>query len=215
MEGIPGLHNQDTRYKILQLLKFDDSKTVEELSQALEITSMGVRQHLLHMESEGLVHHRTESRGVGRPVYLYSLSEYGDELFPRTYAELAIDLLDTTQALDGKVGIDRILEKVTEGLEAQYQTRLAEKDLDEQVSELVNIRMEEGYMAEWERRSEDAFVLIEHNCAIFRVASRCRQFCHYEQELFHRVLGGLEVYRETHIISGDQKCTYIIQRKRS
>lgn len=214
MKGNPDSHNQDTRYQILKLLKFDGSKTVEELCQALDISSMGVRQHLLHLENEGFVHHRTEKRGVGRPAYLYSLAERGDEFFPRTYADLAIDLLDNIQALDGKVGIDRILEKITEDLEAQYQARLADKNLDEQVSELVNIRTEEGYMAEWERQSEDAFVLIEHNCAIFRVACSCRQLCHYELELFRWVLDGVEVSRETHIISGDQKCTYVIQRKK-
>jgi len=212
MEGIPEHKVQDTRNKILQLLKFDGSKTVNELCQALGISPMGVRQHVLHLELEGFVEHHAVKRGVGRPSYVYSLAELGDELFPRTYAQLAINLLDTIQALNDDEGLDRILEKTTEKLETQYQARMAGKDLEERVSTLADIRTDEGYMTEWEKRNEDTFILTEHNCAIFQVALSCSQLCVHEQELFQRVLHGVEVSRESHIISGDQKCTFVIQR---
>ena len=201
---------QETQNKILQLLKLEGSKTVKELREALGISSMGVRQHLLYLEHEGFVNHKLGRRGVGRPSYVYSLAEQGDELFPRMYAQFAVNMLD---AISEDEGVDKILEKTTEKLEVQYKARLAGKSLEEQVTELTNFRIDEGYMAEMEKRDEDTFILTEHNCAIYQVALSCGKLCAYEQELFHRVLDRVDVSRESHIISGDKKCTYIIQRR--
>jgi predicted ArsR family transcriptional regulator len=211
MERIPEIKIQDTRYKILQLLKLEGSKTVNELREALGISSMGVRQHLLYLEHEGFVNHNLGRMGVGRPSYVFSLSDLGDELFPRRYGQLAVNMLD---AISDDEGVDEILEKITEKLEVQYKEHLSGKSLEEQVTELTNIRIGEGYMAELERRDEDTFILTEHNCAIYQVALSCGKLCVYEQELFRRVLDWVDVSRESHIISGDKKCTFIIQRRK-
>ena len=213
MKGNSSLPGQDTRENILYLLKIGGPKTIDDLSQTLKISSMGVRQHLISLEDEGFVRHRTERRGVGRPCYLYSLARSGDELFPRSYAQLGNNLLDTIRDLDGEVGVEKIFKRRTEKLAVQYQTRIAGKSLVDQVKELAQIRTEEGYMAEWEMRDEDTFVLHEHNCAILQVACNCTQACDYEKMLFRQVLDGAEVNRESHIASGGQKCTYVIQRK--
>ncbi len=68
-------------------------------------------------------------------------------------------------------------------------------------------------MAEWEQENENSSVLREHNCAINKVASNCDQASIFEHELFCRVLDGANVTRETHILSGDLSCTYVIKRR--
>lgn len=213
MEGNTRINIQDTRAQILRLLKIEGSKTVSELCQDLGLSSMGVRQHLLHLEHEGFIERQAVKSGIGRPSYIYSLAEAGNELFPRSYAQLAIYLLDSIQALNDQEGVDKILAKTSEKTEMQYRVRMAGKDLEAQVSELADIRTDEGYMTEWARKNEDTFILSEHNCAIFQVAASCNQLCVHEQKLFQKVLDGVEVRRESHIISGDKKCTFIIQRK--
>ena len=213
MEGNAKITIPDTRAQILRLLKIEGSKTVSELCQDLGLSSMGVRQHLLHLEKEGFIKHQAVKRGIGRPSYIYSLAEAGDELFPRSYAQLAIYLLDSIQALNDKEGVHKILTKTSEKMEAQYQARMAGKALEVQVKELAEIRTDEGYMTEWVKQDEGTFILSEHNCAIFQVAVRCNQFCIHEQELFQRVLDNVEISRESHILSGDQKCTFVIQHK--
>ena len=204
---------QDTRRKILQLLKLKGLVTADELSQALKITSMGVRRHLITLERDGLIKYKTEQRGMGRPSYVYALTELGDELFPRTYSQFVNSFLDAIKALDGEGGMERIFEKRTEWLEAQYHARLIDKDLENQVKELAYIRTEEGYMADWEKLNENTFILREHNCAICQVARHCSYACSYELELFRRVLKEAEVTREKHIMKGDLTCTYVIRRK--
>jgi DeoR family transcriptional regulator, suf operon transcriptional repressor len=214
MQTVPKLLLQDTRRKILDLLKKKGPQTVQALSRTLGITSMGVRQQLNALERDGLIQYRVEARGLGRPGYVYMLTGLGDELFPRTYPQFAGSVLETVKLLDGEEGIERIFAKRTDLVQEQYEKRLAGKDLERQVQELARIRTEEGYMAEWEKVNQDTFLLRENNCAICEVARQCIQACSYELALFQRVLPGANVTRESHILQGDGACTYRIRRKR-
>lgn len=204
---------RNTRRRVVELLKLQGTMTTEELGRKLRITSMGARGHLINLEREGLVERQPEQRGRGRPSYVYALTERGDEFFPRTYDQLADSLLDALRSLEGEAGLDRLFERRTAELEAQYRVHLDGKPLRDRVRKLAQIRTAEGYMANWERLAEDEFVLREHNCAICQVARRYRQVCSYELELFRRALPDVEVSRQQHIIPGDQVCTYLIRSK--
>ena len=186
----------------------------DQLSEHLEISTVAVRDHLKSLEHDGLVSFQAERRGVGRPRYVYSVTEQGDEIFPRTYPQVANALLDALRSLEGEDAIDRIFDKRTEWLAAQYSSRMMDKDLAGQVKELAAIRSEEGYMAEWERVSEDEFLLREQNCAIFLLANKTPQACSFELELFRRVLDGASVKRDDHMMSGGRTCTYVIRPHR-
>ncbi len=58
---------QPTRRRILTRLKKDGGMTCQELAEALGITSMGVRRHLIMLERDGLVTYSAVQRGLGRP----------------------------------------------------------------------------------------------------------------------------------------------------
>jgi predicted ArsR family transcriptional regulator len=213
MTSAAGQQTQDNRQKILQLLKLRGPMTADELSSELGISSMGVRGHLSALENDKLVEFRTRQRGVGRPGYVYYLTDLGDELFPRTYHQLANNLLDAIRALEGDGGLNKVLEKRTDWLEAQYRARMLDKDLEGRVKELARIRSEEGYMADWSKLDDDTFQLMEHNCAIYQIARQCSQMCGYEIELFRRVLDDANISREAHMMAGGRICTYVIRRK--
>lgn len=205
----------DTRQRILYHLKVGRRKTVKELAAALEISSVGIRQHLIFLEGAGWIRRDREQRRVGRPQFVYALTEQGDEQhFPRAYAPEMVGLLKAIQELDGAAGLDRLFEQRTEQLAKEYRGRIASEDLEERVKGLASIRAEEGFMAEWEKENEDSFILWEHNCAIYQVAHNCDQACIFEHELFCRVLDGADVTRESHILAGEPKCAYVIQRIR-
>ena len=77
MAAISEREMQDTRHRILRLLKLKGPLSADEMSQELKITYMGVRQHLTPLEHDGLIRHHREQRGIGRPTYVYSLTELG------------------------------------------------------------------------------------------------------------------------------------------
>jgi predicted ArsR family transcriptional regulator len=203
----------DTRRKVLECLKQEGPLTAEALGKLLNITSMGARQQLHALERDGLVEHQTKQKEMGRPGYHYALTSRGDELFPRTYPQMANSLLETVRMLDGEKGLDRLFRKRTETLSAQYRSRMVNKNLEEKVKELAAIRSEEGYMADWQKINKNTFRLREKNCAICQIASQCTQACTFELDLFRKVLPTTDISRETHILQGDRNCTYLIRAK--
>ena len=203
------------RRTIMRLLKLKGPMMADKLSEYVEISTVGVRGHLTSLEHDGLVSFQAERRGVGRPRYVYSLTEQGDELFPRTYPQVANALLDALRSLEGEEAVDRIFDKRTEWLADQYSSRMMDKDLAGRVKELAAIRSEEGYMADWERVSEDEFILREQNCAILQIAKKTPQACSFELQLFRRVLDGADVNRDDHMMAGDRMCSYFIRRQSS
>ena len=89
--------------------------------------------------------------------------------------------------------------------------RLRGKDLGERVAELAKIQAEAGYMAVWEK-TDGGYVLKEQNCAIYRVACRFQAACHFELELFRRLLQA-NITRRQHQIKGDLACVYFISER--
>lgn len=202
-----------TRREILSLIKRHGPMTVQELSRSLEITPMGVRQHLAILERDGHIRSDGIRRGQGRPSRVYSITVEGDKIFPRTYEQVATTLLDDVKALDGEGKVTAVFEHRRKRQLEQYRARMAGKEFQEKLAVLSAIRNEEGYLAEHEQVDKDSFVLIEHNCPIRTVADAYRQACACEMTLFADALGA-EVTRTDHILAGAPRCRYVIARPR-
>lgn len=206
---------QSTRREILITLKKRGGMTADELSEVLGITAMGVRRHLMTLERDGLVEYRPVQRGVGRPSYVYSLTELADDLFPKNYDRFANELLDIVRTLDGEEKVEELFAKRMERLEATYAPYLANKNLPQQLAELTRIQNENGYLAKWEQVDDNTFVFLEHNCAIAKIANECQFACDYELKLLSNLLDADEIVRENHMASGDISCRYRITGKTS
>ena len=201
---------QSTRRRILVTLKKRGGMSADELSEALGITPMGVRRHLMTLEKDGLVEYTPVQRGVGRPSYIYSLTAAADDLFPKHYSQLLLDVLDQIRNLDGRDKLDLLFAKRTERLVKQYAPRLADLPLDKRVAELARILDESGSLAEWERLDDETYLLWEHNCVLAQVSTHCPQVCTYELNMVRQLLQA-DVTREKHMIMGDEGCSYRIQ----
>ncbi len=202
-----------TRREILSLIKRRGPMTVQELSRSLEITPMGVRQHLAILERDGLIQSNGTRRGQGRPSRIYTITLEGDKVFPRTYEQVATSLLDDLKALGGEARVDEVLEFRRKRQLEQYRERMAGTDFPRRITVLAEIRNEEGYLAELQQPDKDTFVLTEHNCPVRAVADAHRRVCACERALFADALGG-DVTRTDHILSGAPHCRYVITRSK-
>ena len=200
-----------TRQQIIQLMRERGKMTARDIARELGITSVGVRRHLANLEKDGLASVQLVRQKVGRPTFIYSLTDQAQELFPKNYHSLATQLLDAIQVREGDKGIDSIFSARMDQLLSQYRPRMEGKDLQGRVRELAKIQDEAGYMALWES-APDGYILKEQNCAIYRVACRFQQACHFEIELFRRLLDA-EVTRIEHQVKGERYCTYLIRQK--
>ncbi|MGD1917417.1 MAG: iron-sulfur cluster biosynthesis transcriptional regulator SufR [Pleurocapsa sp.] len=192
--------------------------TAQWLAQDLNISKQAIRRHLNELEEEGLIIYDSVKQGMGRPQHLYQLRELGrDRLSPQKYSEFAVSFLDTLAETAGKEQVSKVLEKQWQRKAAEYRDRLGKGSLAQRIGKLVQLRQEEGYMAELHQVSssnQQKFVLVEHNCAISEVAESYPSICGHELEMFSAVLPDCIVERTHWINNGEHRCGYSITGRR-
>ena len=202
-------NTNDTRTNIVNLLKINGKMTINEVSAQLDMSSMGVRQHLGSLERDGLVEYYRQKSNRGRPKYIYTLTDQAKEIFPESYKSFAMEILEEAEDIGGEDLVNQLLEQRMESQIQSYEKRLQGKNLDKKIEELAEIRDEEGYMANISKNGDD-YALVEYHCPISMIAQKYPYLCETERELFQRTLG-VEIKREHHLICGSHKCSYHIQ----
>lgn len=202
-----------TRQQLVKLLRTRGGMTAKALATELGITSMGVRRHLAALERDELVRIDLQRQKMGRPTFLYALTDQARDLFPENYHSLANQFLDAIHETNGDRGVKTLFNARMNHLLNQYRPRMAGKHLPERVAELTKIQDEAGYMAVWEK-TEDGFLLKEQNCAIYRVACRHQEACQFEIELFRQLLDA-DITRIEHQIKGERNCTYLVRDRQT
>lgn len=203
-----------TRRAIVQLLKQEGRLDAETLSARLGITAMAVRQHLYALQDEQLVTYQEEPRPMGRPAKLWQLTAAADRFFPDGYAELTLSLLNSVKQAFGEAGLDRLLEvRSQQQLDSYSQQMKGKRSFKQRLNKLVEIRTNEGYMAEVQTQADGTFLLIENHCPICAAATVCTGLCAKELEIFQAILGDeTTIQRVEHIISGERRCAYQISQ---
>lgn len=201
-----------TRKVILSMLKTSGPLSVQEISKQLGITEMAVRRHIHSMEKDDLLETKLVRQAMGRPTNVYTLASKADELFPKKYMQLTLDLLDELLEDQGHEKIERLFEGRQDKLESRYQPRMLDKSLEERVAELAQIQNENGYMVDWSQTQDDTYTFSEHNCPIAQVANTFGQACQCELALFRNLLDA-KVERTECLAKGANKCVYVISKK--
>ena len=202
-----------TQDRIMHRLKTRGPQSVKILSKQLDMTTMGVRQHLADLESKGLVAQTQEERQTrGRPVHLWKLSSAGHGRFPDTHSQTTLELIDVIRTSLGEDKLNQLIDERSAVIEAGYREQLsaAKPGLQEQIERLAQLRSEEGYMAEV-RLLPDGWMLIENHCPICSAATSCQQFCKSELDIFIRLFEDkATVVRTDHLLAGARRCAYKI-----
>jgi predicted ArsR family transcriptional regulator len=201
---------QDTKQKILSLLKMNGGLTTSELSDMLDISATAVRRHLNTLEAQSLVSHQAEQRGMGRPSFIYELTAGASNVFPQSYAAFATDVLEDLLEMDGPEKLDMLFQQRQEKRRRQYVSRATGETLSERVASLARLLDGEGRMTTWQQMDDGRFILREHNCPILKVAKKFDQPCRCEIDLLQDTLQA-SVKRIGHIPDGDIACVYEIQ----
>ena len=88
-----GAH-QETRGKILGLLKMRGDLSSSPLAEAFGVSAMAVRQHLCELQGDGDVSSTDVSSGKGRPTKRWTLTERANRHFVDRHRELFMDRFD-------------------------------------------------------------------------------------------------------------------------
>jgi DeoR family transcriptional regulator, suf operon transcriptional repressor len=200
----------DTRRTLLEQIKRQGEVGAESLAAAAAITVSGARQHLVALERDGLIAYREIREGPGRPRHLYSLTAAGDALFPRAYAELTNELLEYVENEDPKL-LERIFDRRGQRRLAQARARTAGLAFAEKVRVVAQILDEDGYLADFARRDDGAYVITERNCAVLSVAQRYRHACGSELTFLQAALPEATVARIAHQLTAGHVCAYEVR----
>src|SRR5438477_5235998 len=166
-----------TRGALLVAVKKAQPVTAKELADRMGVTPNALRRHLKELEAEGMVGYSREIRGVGGPVFAYSLTESGEALFPRSYDSALAQVLDSVRAEQGADGVVALFTKQWSAVADEAKEQLRSLPLGERAQLLAELLSSRGYMAEAEARSETEATIREHNCAIKAIAERFPEVC--------------------------------------
>jgi predicted ArsR family transcriptional regulator len=198
--------------RILFHLKTRGAQTAADVGLRLGMTSAGARQHLLKLETSGLVESEDQRQGRGRPRKYWRLAPRGHERFPDRHSDLTLDLLRSMRDVFGEVGLEQLIEHRERASIVDYRKLVGERrSLRQKLAALAEIRSREGYMASVAQETRESFLFVENHCPICAAAAACQGLCRSELAIFRAVLGTeITVERIDHILAGARRCAYRI-----
>jgi DeoR family transcriptional regulator, suf operon transcriptional repressor len=207
-----GLGSMPTaRRAVVEHLKRAGEASAEAIAEAVGVTVGAVRQQLAVLDAAGLIAHRDERPGPGRPRRRYCLTPAAEDLWPKRYGQLTNQLLGFFEQSDPGL-VDDAFERRRQQRVENARRRLQGKSFDGQVRELTAILDEDGYLADCEQIGPGLWRIAEHNCAILDVAARYRMACNSEIAFLREALPGATIERVQHIASGGHMCAYEVRR---
>ena len=206
------------RAELLVALRKAQPLTAHELGEQFGLTANALRRHLKALEEDGLVRYERDVRGVGAPVFAYSLTTGGEALFPRSYVQVLATALEALRTHTGEQAVEAVLEAEWRRLADEAGPVLEALPLEERVPLVAELLTAKGYMAEVvstlperivdEGASEAPRVTLRiHNCAMREIAERFPQACAVEEKFVERLLG-VPLVRQAHRLGGCGHCEY-------
>lgn len=210
---------ESTRQTILEILRRRRRLTVDELTRELGLAPATIRRHLDILLRDGHIAVDQVRRETGRPHYVFSLTDAGEELFPKHYVRLTNRLIQEIVTLDpeetrGKSGAEianMVFERMADRLADAYAVRVRGETLEERVESVTRILAEEGIVFDVEREA-DSFLLIGHGCPCRKVVDADHtQVCAHDERLLRRLLQADVEYVEPSCVDGDSYCAYRVR----
>ena len=193
-----------TRGQIIALLR-RSSRTVDELTQELNLTHTAVRAHLAALERDGLVQQRSERRGSGKPSSVYDLMPAAEYLFPKSYDQLLDQLLDVLGEHLPADEVETLMREAGRRMAAQW--KLPPGNLPVRLEAGAEVLNELGGLMERETEGE-ALCIRGYRCPFAAVVQEHPAICDLAETLLTELVGVpiLEQCERT----GSMPCRFIV-----
>ncbi|MGZ3696088.1 MAG: helix-turn-helix transcriptional regulator [Bdellovibrionota bacterium] len=208
-----GLH--ENQKKILEfLLEHTEGATLDELAEHLTITKTAVKEHILKIESLGLLTFRDTRGAVGRPRRRYLLSSEGHEAFPRQYSWLSSVMLELLAQDLGPAAVSKFMESLADKVANSMEPKLANaKSSAELLAKITSIMNDLGYRASLKQSDLRKGAILEAtNCVYHAVAKEHPELCKFDVQFLKRATGGMNVKLESCIARGGAVCRFCIKK---
>lgn len=200
---------KSTKERILNTLLTKQTATISELAELVGINGISVRHHLINLQAEGLITAEEERHGVGRPRFLYRLSDKGYEQFPSNYLRLTNLILDVLGKELSKSQLTGLMEKVGHRM-AEFN-RLSKPDLtiEDKLLEISHKLAREGFRISHERLG-NTITVYNVNCPYHRIGINHPEICQVDQVMYESLLGK-KLVQVGCMLAGDKDCRFLIK----
>jgi predicted ArsR family transcriptional regulator len=203
-----------TRPKILAILRREGSVTVDGLAREIGLSSTTIRRHLDILQRDQLVYFEPVREKSGRPAYVYTLTDDGQESGYRNYKEVLSLLLSEIAGLtatdlshkDGEEMVSFLIGRVADLVSWPYLPPAASSN-EARVAKLEQALTDRGYSPEL-TQTDGRLEIQLSNCPVRSVACDQDGVCLLDHKIIANILGVDPVQQST-IRGGHTSCLYV------
>ncbi len=198
---------QDTRSEILNLIRLQETATVQALAEKMKLAVPTVRHHMAILERDGLVLKSNERGKIGKPHLIYSLSRKGEESFPKKYAHLSSALIEQVKLEEGQEAVLDVMRKIARRKVQKRRAGLDRLSRADQIDLMLTVMEEEGFDPQLEILGDQ--IKIRHlTCPYQAVALKHPEVCEMDVNIIQCCLGGT-IERSAWRPDGDRICVFL------
>ncbi len=183
--------------------------TVADISLDLGLNQANIRRPLEVMRAEGLVDIPIRRHEIGRPSYVYKLTERAEEMsahYPRLVNRMVKHL--ASQPGSGPL-LSQLFDGVAEDVTVAHRQEVTGATLGERVAETSTALKDEGIVDHW-RKDEDGFHLMNTSCPYRKAAEVSDAAGHADHHVVESLVGA-PVEQVSRIIDGHAVCEYLVR----
>ena len=177
-----------TRGRILALLR-SESRTVNELAAALDLTDNAVRAHLLSLERDGLVQQHGIRPGKRKPHAAYGLSSEAEHIFPKAYGPLLNHFVTVISNRLTPRTLRAAMHEVGAAVVADHLERLKGRSRRDRINAALDLLNDLGGSAKFEESEGKQFIHGRNGCPLAAVTAIHPEACLIVESLLSKVIG--------------------------
>ena len=186
--------------------------TVSEIARTLGLNQANIRRHLDVMRAEGLVDVRIQRHEIGRPSYVYRLTERAEEMSAH-YPRLVNRMVKHLAALPaGGPMLAQLFDGVADDVVATHQSAVTGVMLAERVAQTSRALQDEGIVDHW-RKEDDGFHLMNTACPYRKAAEASDAPCQADHKVVEMLIGA-PVEQRSRMVDGHAQCEYVVREIR-
>ena len=186
---------QSTRARIVELLRAAEGATVDDITSKLDLAPATVRRHLDVLLRDGLIEMRSERVPLGRPHFVFTLTEIGLEALPRHQMHLIAAVLDTILALTPADTLDKtgkdvavlVFDRLAELVVSRCQPVVTSPELQRRLEQAVEVLADAGLTFELDA-CDEGYIVHGGVCPCVRFVSDARE-CLHEVDVLSCLVG--------------------------
>ena len=202
---------RSTRDKILAILQTKRKATINDLAKEVGINGISVRHHMINLQEEGLIYAEEERHGVGRPRFVYRLTEQGLEKFPSNYQKFTRHLLEELKKTLTSEQLGTLFVNVGKS-QAQQSLQIEHNlPIEDKLEQIADQLSADGYRITW-KRDGDTILLYSENCPYHNLGMVHPEICKVDETMLSNALK-CDVIHAQCISLGDPRCVYKLDLK--